>query len=181
MNDEAQQFGQQMHAADGPGPQPPTQGVGPSPQPTGLAVPPASAPQSWMPHATVENAAGYVLVIGDIGVTSDTIVTPNGNAALAGSQWILSDRTVSTRVIPTWAIVMAIVFSFFFLLGLLFLLVKETRITGYVEVSVRSGQLWHMTQLPARSANDVPTYRWLVGQAQSMATAAGHTMPPQQG
>lgn len=115
----------------------------------------------------------FVLTIGDIGVSPSWVVTPNGTAPLAGSQWIVQDRTFTQRSIPAYAIVLAIIFAFACLLGLLFLLIKEDRMTGYVEVSVRSGNLFHVTQLPAQSPQAVFYVRQLVNQAQSMASAVG--------
>jgi hypothetical protein len=115
---------------------------------------------------------GFLITIGDIGVTQDTVVTPNGNGPLAGSQWIVTDRTQVESVIPTWAIVMSIVFALACLLGLLFLLVKEQKVRGFVEVSVRAGDVVHMTQLPVRGVGDVNRYRALVNQAQSLAARA---------
>ena len=114
-----------------------------------------------------------LITIGDIGVSPSWVVTPNGSAPLVGSQWIVQDRTFTQRSIPAYAIVLAIVFAFACLLGLLFLLIKEDRMTGYVEVSVRSGNLFHVTQLPAQSPQAVLYARQLVAQAQSMAAAAG--------
>lgn len=130
----------------------------------------ASAPVP--PVATNVVTPGFVLTIGDIGITHDTVVTPNGNAPLAGSQWLLIDRTTVQSKIPTWAIVMAIIFSLCALLGLLFLLVKESVITGYAEVSVRSENLVHMTQLPVYRPRDIDLYRRLVAQAQTLAAQA---------
>lgn len=115
----------------------------------------------------------FLLTIGDIGVSRSWVVTPNGTAPLAGSQWIMQDRTFTQRSIPAYAIVLAIIFAFACLLGLLFLLIKEDRMTGYVEVSVRSGNLFHVTQLPAQSPQAVLQARQLVYQAQSMAAAVG--------
>lgn len=115
---------------------------------------------------------GFVLTVGDIGITPDHVVTPNGTAPLRGSQWIVNDRTQLTRAIPTWAIVMAILLALACLLGLLFLLVKEDRVTGWVEVTVRSGDLFHVTQLPVNRPEDVAHYRYLVAQAQSLAAQA---------
>jgi len=117
-------------------------------------------------------APGFILTIGDIGITQDTVVTPNGNARLAGSQWLVIDRTTQETKIPAWAIVLAIIFTLLCLVGLFFLLVKETTVTGYVEVSVRSGNLVHMTQLPVRTQYDVNNYRQMVSQAQTLAAQA---------
>ena len=45
-----------------------------------------------------------------------------------------------------WAIVLAIVM---FPFGLLFLLVKEPRVTGWIEVTVRSAPIAHVVSIPA--------------------------------
>ena len=54
----------------------------------------------------------------------------------------------------------------------LFLLVKERTTTGYVEVSVHSGDLYHKTQIPVADPMQVQQIRQLVGQAQTLATRA---------
>lgn len=107
--------------------------------------------------------------IGDIGVGQAWIVTPNGSAPLAGSQWLTNDNSYVERTIPTYAIVLAVILAFACLLGLLFLLVKEERRVGYVDVSVRSGNLYHVTQLPVRSPADIHHVLDLVHRAQTMA------------
>lgn len=86
--------------------------------------------------------------IGDIVVSQHWVTTPNGSAPLAGSQWTVQDRSYPVQRTPTWAIVLAVLGAFFFLLGLFFLLVKETQYEGYVEVTVRAGGVYHMVQLP---------------------------------
>lgn len=99
-----------------------------------MTVTPRPAPESTL------------LQIGDIAVTRSWVVTPRGYAPLAGSEWFVVDRTAWTQEIPVWAIVLAIVL---FPLGLLFLLVKETRATGWLEVTVRSGAFVHQVAIPA--------------------------------
>ncbi|MEP1122437.1 MAG: hypothetical protein ABJH68_00935 [Ilumatobacter sp.] len=113
----------------------------------------------------------FVLTIGDIGVSPSWVVTPNGTAPLRESQWTVQDRTFVTQTTPTWAIVMAVLGIVFCLLGLLFLIVKENQTSGYTEVTVRSGNLFHVVQLPANSPHAVAHARQLVYQAQSMAAA----------
>jgi hypothetical protein len=112
------------------------------------------------------------LTIGDIGITPSVVVTPNGNAPLAGSQWIAMDMSRTEKRIPSWAIVLAVVFAFACLIGLLFLLVKEETTTGHVEVSVRSGDLYHRTQIPVFDQTQIMQVRQLVGQAQTLAAQA---------
>ncbi len=128
------------------------------------ATPALASPAAVMP--------GFLLTVGDVGVTATDIVTPNGTAALAGSTWIVSDMSVTERRIPTWAIVCAIVFALACLLGLLFLLVKEDVTRGYVQVSVRSGDLSHMTQIPVTTPVQVAQIRGQVAQAQALAAQA---------
>lgn len=113
-----------------------------------------------------------ILTVGDIGVSRHWVVTPNGTAPLAGSQWIARDMSRTESKIPAWAIVLAIIFFLACLVGLLFLLVKEKTTTGHFEVSVRSGNLYHVTQIPISSEWQVAQLRNLVNQAQSLAAAA---------
>lgn len=112
------------------------------------------------------------LNIGDIVVTADTVITPNGSAPLAGSHWTVVDRSITETKTPTSAIVLAIIFFFVCLIGLLFLLSKETTVSGFVEVTVISGSLSHMTQIPVSSQDDIVKARALVSQAQSLAASA---------
>ena len=113
-----------------------------------------------------------VLTIGDNGVTRNWVVTPNGTARLGGSQWNARDMTRTESKIPTWAIVLAVIFALVCLLGLLFLLAKEKYTTGYVEVSVQAGNLIHATQIPGASQYQVAQIRQQVSQAQTLAAAA---------
>ena len=113
----------------------------------------------------------YVLLIGDIGVSPSWVVTPHGTAPLHGSQWSVRDWTSTREAIPTWAIVMAVLGAAFCLLALLFLLVKEPQTTGFVEVSVRAGGVFHVVQLPANTPQAAAHARHLVYQAQTMAAA----------
>jgi hypothetical protein len=128
--------------------------------------------QPTLPPPPDEQPENIVLTIGDIGVTQSWVVTPNGSAPLAGSTWIAQDQSRTERKIPTWAIVLAIIFALLCLVGLFFLLVKETTVSGHFEVTVRSGSLMHMTQIPVVHENQVHQLRALVAQAQSMAAVA---------
>lgn len=136
-------------------------------------------PDSDLPEPPVPAGFGpapvsqFVLTIGDIGITTDgLVVTPNGTAPLRSTRWIALDQSMTTRTIPSYAIVLAVVFALFCLLGLLFLLIKEDRTTGYVLVSVSGDHLQHSTQIPVTSPFAVAQVRQLVAQAQSMAASA---------
>ena len=113
-----------------------------------------------------------VLTIGDIGVSPSWVVTPNGTAPLAGSQWTVLDNTRIERYTPGWATFWGIALAFFFLLGLLLLFAKRERIVGYVHVTVVSGPLMHTTQLPVSHPIDVDRARAIVHRAQVMAAEA---------
>ncbi len=113
----------------------------------------------------------FVLSIGDIGISPSWVATPNGTAPLRDSQWTVQDRTFTQQATPTWAIVMAVLGFVFCLLGLLFLLAKESQTTGYVEVTVRSANVFHVVQIPAHTPQAIAHTRQLVYQAQSMAAS----------
>lgn len=139
--------------------------------PSDPGPPPDAVPS---PAGSVPQPPGHdpiILTIGDIGVSRHWVVTPNGTAPLAGSQWLARDLSRTESKIPAWAIVLAVIFAFACLIGLLFLLVKEQRTTGYFEVSVRSGTLFHVTQIPISSAYQIAQTRQLVHQAQTLAAA----------
>lgn len=102
---------------------------------------------------TMTPQGGYepvLMVIGDISVSQHQVYTPNGAFPLAGTNWMVQDNSMTTRVIPTWAIVVTIIgFFFIFLFSLLFLLAKENRVQGFVQVTVQGPGLYHATQVPA--------------------------------
>ena len=106
------------------------------------------APMSTVPPAPLVGVEPYAVWVGDIGVTPHWVVTPRGTVPLAGSQWWVADRGGWTQQIPVWAIVLAIVL---FPLGLLFLLCKEPKWAGWLEVTVRSGGLVHTAALAVPS------------------------------
>jgi hypothetical protein len=129
------------------------------------ALPTAMTPPPPLPQP-------FLLTIGDIGITQTQIITPNGLGALAGSQWIFVDTSRTETKIPTVAIILAIVFALLCLIGLLFLLMKEKTTTGYVEVTVRSGNVFHKTQIPVNSQTKIDEIRQLVSKAQALAMQA---------
>jgi hypothetical protein len=100
--------------------------------------------------------AGPVLVtIGDIAVEQHRIVTPAGILPTRGANWSAMDMSRTEEKIPGYAIVLAIIFALACLLGLLFLLIKERKTTGFVQVTVQNGQRTHNTHVPAGSPSQV--------------------------
>lgn len=112
-----------------------------------------------------------VLTIGDIAVTPNSIIVPQGQFPLRGTTWTVQDSSQTTQSIPTWAIIMTIIGVWFCLIGLLFLLAKETKHTGFVSVSVSGPGLYHTVQMPPGPFS-VASVTAQVNQARSMAAAA---------
>ncbi|MFF0271561.1 hypothetical protein [Kribbella sp. NPDC004536] len=99
---------------------------------------------------------GPVLVtIGDISVEQQRIVTPAGVMPTHGANWSAMDMSRTEEKIPAWAIVLAIIFFLLCLLGLLFLLVKERKTTGFVQVTVQYGNRTHNTHVGVSSPDQV--------------------------
>ncbi|MCZ1008477.1 hypothetical protein O1L68_18820 [Streptomyces lydicus] len=88
-------------------------------------------------------------------MTGDTIMTPAGPMPLRGAVWTATDMSRTEEKMPTHAVVLAVVFFFFCLLGLLFLLMKERVTTGFVQVTVNSGGRHHTTMIPVQSREQV--------------------------
>ncbi|MFF9685105.1 hypothetical protein [Streptomyces sp. NPDC014623] len=114
-------------------------------------------------HLPVQQGGGGVpvLALGDITVMNDAVVTPSGTLPLKGAVWTATDMSRTEEKIPTVGIVLAIVFALFCLIGLLFLLMKEKRTTGFVQITVTSGGRHHQTMIPATGPE---TFQWVMAQ-----------------
>lgn len=130
-----------------------------------------SQPPEFRP-ATSSPMEPTLVTIGDIGVTPSAVITPSGTRPVGEVQWMFTDMSRTTQAIPTWAVVCTIVFFIFCLLGLLFLLVKETRTEGYVQVVVQGSKFVHTAQLPVFSIAQVADYNARVNYARSVSAAA---------
>ncbi|MFI9120300.1 hypothetical protein ACIGW0_13010 [Streptomyces bikiniensis] len=150
-------YGYPQDAVPGYGyPQPPAYPQNPAYQPTlaeGVPV-----PQQFPPAPA---GAAPVLALGDITVVGDQIITPAGSMPLKGAVWNAMDMSRTEEKIPTVAIVLAIVFALLCLVGLLFLLMKEKKTTGFIQVTVTSGGRHHATMIPATGPD---TIHWVMGQ-----------------
>lgn len=87
--------------------------------------------------------------LGDIAVTHHWVVVPAGRFPVRGTTWTVQDLTRTEEKIATAGVVLAILFFWVCLLGLLFLLMKERRLTGWVQVNVSGPGLHHATMIPA--------------------------------
>ncbi|MEU9255301.1 hypothetical protein AB0D66_26035 [Streptomyces sp. NPDC048270] len=125
----------------------------PAYQPTMGAGMPAPVP--------APTGGGAGMSLGDITIAGDQIITPSGTMPLRGAMWNATDFSRTEEKIPTHAIILAVIFFLFCLLGLLFLLMKEKKTTGYIQITVTSGGRHHSTMIPAQDQN---TYPWVMSQ-----------------
>ncbi|QRY42309.1 hypothetical protein JVX92_15110 (plasmid) [Microbacterium hominis] len=93
---------------------------------------------------STSNESPYLISVGNIHATQDYVVTPAGTWPLAEVTVESRDQTATTSGIPAWAVILVIVFIWFFLLSLLFLLAREERTSGSIVVTVthKSGRQW---------------------------------------
>jgi hypothetical protein len=84
------------------------------------------------------------------------VITPNGSYPIRGSVWTVTDMSYYQESISTAGIVLAILFVWFCLLGLLFLLMKERRMVGYVQVTVQGNGFHNSTMIPPSSTSFSP-------------------------
>ncbi|MFI6646398.1 hypothetical protein ACIBI8_02070 [Streptomyces sp. NPDC050529] len=110
-----------------------------------------------------------MLSLGDITVMNDSIVTPSGTMPLKGAVWTATDMSRTEEKIPTVGIVLAIVFALLCLIGLLFLLMKEKKTTGFIQVTVTSGGRHHSTMIPAMGPDTFQMVMAQVNTARSMS------------
>ncbi|MBF6331266.1 hypothetical protein [Nocardia transvalensis] len=89
-----------------------------------------------------------LVTVGDIACSATRVYTPNGEYSLAGTTWIVTQQTTVRERIPTYAIVLAVLFVVFCFLGLLFLAIREQRLEGFVQVSVQAQGFYYATQVP---------------------------------
>ncbi|TQL96790.1 hypothetical protein FB559_2343 [Actinoallomurus bryophytorum] len=111
-----------------------------------------------------------LLSIGDISVTQTQVHVPQGRFPVQGTTWAVQDSTQVTESIPAVAIILTIVFVWFCLIGLLFLLMKERRYTGFVTITVTGMGLYHSVQFPSAQH----TGAWaadMVGRARAIAAS----------
>ncbi len=105
-------------------------------------------PQPPSGAGPLQPSEAVLVTIGDIACTQTRVILSSGSYPLAGTTWLVSNNTTTTESIPAYAIVMAIIFFIFCLLGLLFLLIKERTVQGFMQVSVQGPGLFHATQIP---------------------------------
>jgi hypothetical protein len=107
---------------------------------------------------------------GRITVTDTVVRTSTRVFALRGSVWRTFDYWQQRRVTPDWAVVLAVL-GFFVVpfVSLLFLLVKEERVSGVLQVAVWDGVRQHAVDLPVRSPVELRNWRRQVDYVRSLA------------
>jgi hypothetical protein len=139
-------------------------------QPTMAAgVPVPAVPPPGFGPPMVPMVPGALLTVGDITVLPDSILTPSGTMPLKGAVWHVSDLSRSDEQIPPYAIVLAVVFFVVCFLGLLFLLIKERKTTGLIQVTVSSGGRQHTTMIPAQSPLTIHQVMGQINYARSLS------------
>ncbi|WP_228986602.1 hypothetical protein [Micromonospora sp. DH13] len=164
-------------APPGPGPYsaPPATGAFPVPPGPGpYSAPPAGPypPALAGPLGAPQYGASSVVAvqIGEIMVTPPEIRTPAGVLPLAGTQWHVADYWQTEQKVATWAIVCAVL-GFFCLtiFSLLFLLIKETRHYGTVQVTVSNGPHQYVARIPVTDQGQVMHINNQVNYARSLS------------
>ncbi|MBB6172865.1 hypothetical protein HNR23_002925 [Nocardiopsis mwathae] len=140
--------------------------VAPGPMPVYGGTPQTGG---WQAPAEAYGAEPPLTTIGDITITRTEVITPSGRFPIKGSTWNVADMTHQHETIPAYAIVLAILFFLFCLLGLLFLLIKERRITGGIQVTAQGGGVVHSTMIPARDPSTMMQVMQSVNYARSLA------------
>lgn len=114
----------------------------------------------------------WLATIGDIAISQHWVSTPNGMHPIRGSVWTVTDMSHCSETISTVGVVLAILFFWVCLLGLLFLLMKDRRYGGYIQVTVQGSGFYHSTMIPAVGPMSVMGVHQQVNYARTLAAAA---------
>jgi hypothetical protein len=114
----------------------------------------------------------WLATIGDIAISQHWVLTPTGTHPIRGSVWTVTDMSHYQEGVSTTGVILAIIFVWFCLLGLLFLLMKERKLTGYTQVTVQGSGFYHSTLIPAGGPQPLMVVTQQVNYARSLAAAA---------
>lgn len=113
----------------------------------------------------------WTAAVGDIQISPHWVSTPSGQFPIRGTAWTVSDMSQTHERMSPVGIILCILFIWVCLLGLLFLLMKEQVVSGYIQVTVQGGGIQHSTLIPANRQT-----AWQVNQtvnyARSLASSA---------
>lgn len=136
------------------------------------ATPGPDAVVPGLPAVPAQPSGGVYYDLGPILIRGDKVITPNGTIPLSQAQFSFQDMSQTTKSTATWAVVLAIVLVWFFLLSLLFLLVQEEHTSGQVIISVTGGAGAYYLTVPVTSHAQVYAWAQQVQQAQMFAAQA---------
>lgn len=107
--------------------------------------------------------------IGDISFTQHWVITPTGPHPINGSVWTVQDMSFWQESISTVGVILCIIFIWLCLLGLLFLLMKDRKLGGYIQVTVQGKGFHHQALIPARRVDTFMRVNQLVNYARSLS------------
>ncbi|GAB3500282.1 hypothetical protein [Nocardiopsis coralliicola] len=115
--------------------------------------------------------------IGDIALTQTEVIVPSGRFPIKGATWDVADMTRVEERVSTVGVILAIASVALFiwlcligLLGLLFLLMKEKKTTGTIQVTVHNGSAYYAAVIPARGPQTVHEVMRQVNYARSLSS-----------
>jgi hypothetical protein len=114
----------------------------------------------------------WLATIGDIAISQHWVLTPTGTYPIRSSVWTVTDMSHYEESVSTVGVVLAILFVWFCLLGLLFLLMKDRRLAGYTQVTVQGNGFYHSTLIPAGGPQSIMGVTQQVNYARALAAAA---------
>jgi hypothetical protein len=112
-----------------------------------------------------------LLTFGDISVSQNLVYMPSGAHPIRGSVWTVMDMSRTEEKISQTGIVLAFLFVWACFLGLLFLLMKDYKTTGYIQVIVQGKGFHHSTMIPASDQNATAMAQHMVAYARTLAAA----------
>lgn len=110
--------------------------------------------------------------IGDIGISQHWVITPSGTYPIRGSHWTVTDLSYSHEKVSTSGVVLCVIFIWICLLGLLFLLLRERKWGGYIQVTVQGRGFHHSTTLAVQGPDSLMMVSERVNYARSLAAVA---------
>ncbi|GLZ76045.1 hypothetical protein Afil01_08520 [Actinorhabdospora filicis] len=126
---------------------------------------PSSRPRRRAQHrpAPMPVPEFHVGLLGPIRVTNARVYTPLGAYPLNEVRWWIGDKIVYVEETPEWARLSGLAGIPFSLgLSMLFWLVKEVRVDGYVKIQVSHRDASYVTRVPVRSFAELHHLHWVV-------------------
>jgi hypothetical protein len=113
---------------------------------------------------------GVVVTVGDVLITVDSVLVPQGRFPLAGTTWTVRDSTRVVATTPRYARLLAFGLAFL-IVPLLLLRIKDRHLDGFVQVTVVGEGLYHTVQFPPGPESTAHVAS-LVNEARALAAAS---------